>query len=172
MELRGFHITVMASLLMFSPLYAINIPGNFTIIGLFKIHEPSGDRCGTEINLESVMLAESVKWYIQQINTYAKLPFTIGFEAYETCQITGKASEATVNVLSRVLNNEKIVGLIGPEYSSETALVASMLGSAVEDRRLPQVGFSATATGLVDQKKYPSFVRVIPNDDVQVDVRL
>lgn len=56
----------------------IKINGDLTAIGVFQIHEPYNGICGTEVNIASVMTAEAIKWYIDQLNRYGKLPFQIG----------------------------------------------------------------------------------------------
>jgi hypothetical protein len=59
------------------------------------------------------------------------------------------------------------VGLIGPMYSSETVTVQVALSCPV-----PQVGISATSTTLSDKETYPSFMRVVPADDIQVEAMI
>jgi hypothetical protein len=61
-------------------------------------------------------------------------------------------------------------GVIGPEFSSEAEAISPILSSVSKESHLVQVGFSTTAARLGDTEKYPNFVRVVPNDDVQVEV--
>ena len=61
-------------------------------------------------------------------------------------------------------------GVVGPEFSSEAEAISPILSSVHKERRLVQVGFSTTAARLGDNQKYPNFVRVVPNDNVQVEV--
>jgi hypothetical protein len=61
--------------------------------------------------------------------------------------------------------------VIGPEFSSEAEAISPILSSVSKEKGLVQVGFSTTAARLGDARKYPNFVRVVPNDDVQVEVR-
>ena len=62
------------------------------------------------------------------------------------------------------------IGVVGPEFSSEAEAISPILSSVHKERRLVQVGFSTTAARLGDNQKYPNFVRVVPNDNVQVEV--
>lgn len=56
----------------------INIPGDVVFVGLFKIWKSEAGTCSSNIDVNSVMLAESVKWYINQLNKYGGLSFNIG----------------------------------------------------------------------------------------------
>lgn len=151
---------------------SINIAGNLKAIGLFQIHEPVNGGCGLEVKVTSVMTAEAVKWYLQELNTFGQLPFQIGFEAYETCRQETIAAEMAIDVMHRSMGNETIIGVIGPEFSSEAEVISPILGGVHKDKQLVQVGFSTTASELSDHEKYPNFVRVIPRDELQVDMMI
>jgi hypothetical protein len=64
-----------------------------------------------------------------------------------------------------------ILGVIGPEYSSETEVLSSILGSQTTKDQMLQIGFSATSTKLNDRVKYPNFYRVAVEDRAQITVR-
>ncbi|XP_053382549.1 uncharacterized protein LOC123540489 [Mercenaria mercenaria] len=166
-----YHI-ISLSLIHNTDQVAINIDGDLTIVGLFQIHESENEDCGLGVKASSVITSEAVKWYIEGLNKHGKLPFKIGFEGYETCRLKHKAAEIAIKVMDRALANESIVGIVGPEFSSEAEVISPILSSARTENRLVQVGFSTTATRLSDDRKYPNFVRVVPNDDVQVEVMI
>ena len=63
-------------------------------------------------------------------------------------------------------------GVIGPEYSSETEVVSSILGSQTTKDLMLQIGFSSTSTELNDRSKYPNFYRVAVEDMAQTMVRM
>ena len=63
-------------------------------------------------------------------------------------------------------------GLLGPEYSSEAEKTSSFVSTLPESSQLLQVLFSATAESLSDRNKYSNVKRIIPGDDVQVQVRM
>ncbi|XP_060604760.1 uncharacterized protein LOC132757490 isoform X2 [Ruditapes philippinarum] len=153
-------------------LQVINVNGDLTIVGLFQVHKPEGDSCGLGLSAASVMTSEAVKWYIEGLNQYGKLPFKIGFEGHETCGLVSKASEISIKLMNKALTNKTILGVIGPEFSSEAEAISPILSSVTKESRLVQVGFSTTAARLGDTEKYPNFVRVVPNDDVQVEVMI
>lgn len=64
------------------------------------------------------------------------------------------------------------IGLIGPEFSEESKAVSTILSSVSGAEMLLQIGFSSTAVELSDREQYPNFVRVIPNDETQIDVSI
>ena len=53
------------------------VNGTVTIAGLFNIQTRKGTYC-EEINEESVMTLEAIRWYINQLNDNRALPFKIG----------------------------------------------------------------------------------------------
>lgn len=63
-----------------------------------------------------------------------------------------------------------MAGIIGPEYSSEAEVMSQLLSVVHPEKQLVQVGYSTTASVLTTEDKHPNFVRVIPNDDIQVGV--
>ncbi|XP_053382572.1 uncharacterized protein LOC128549591 [Mercenaria mercenaria] len=148
----------------------INIQGDVVLTGLFGIHEPNGKECSVTVDVNSVMTMEAVKWYIEKLNGLDTLPFRIGLESFETCWLDDKAAAHAVEILHRALSNETIIGVLGPETSSEAETVSNILGSVPQRQQLLQVGFSTTAVELSNDKGYPNFVRVVPNDDIQSEM--
>ena len=63
-----------------------------------------------------------------------------------------------------------MAGIIGPENSDAARAVSTILSSVAPDDRLVQLGFSTTAVELSDRTLYPNFIRVIPNDEIQIEV--
>ena len=57
------------------------VEGDLTIVGLFEIEKKDGNACG-EINIESVMILEATRWYIDQLNKNSSLPFKLGKMVY------------------------------------------------------------------------------------------
>ena len=53
------------------------VNGDVNIAGLFEIQTQDGDGCG-QINSDSVMVLEAVRWYLEQLNYNNSLPFQIG----------------------------------------------------------------------------------------------
>ncbi|KAK3592356.1 hypothetical protein CHS0354_000974 [Potamilus streckersoni] len=155
----------------------IEIPGDVMVAGIFSIQEPKDVIC-SNVDLQSVMNFEAIRWYFDNLNSSASLPFRIGLLAYKTCGIHGKGTESMVDIISRSriardsngVNHTHIVGVIGPELSSEAEVVSFGISSLHSDDQLIQVGFSTTAVVLGDKSLYRNFYRVIPNDTIEVKV--
>ena len=72
-------------------------------------------------------------------------------------------------VLHKYINNID-TGLIGPEHSSEAGNTSLLLRLQRPTDRLVQIGFSTTAASLSNTNLYLNFNRVVPSDDVQIEV--
>lgn len=155
-----------------------SVEGDISIAGLFEIQTRDGGRCGAT-NVDSVMVLEATRWYIEQLNKNNSLPFKIGFKGYKTCGLPNIAVDQTLDILGdhRSINNTEdsediFVGIIGPAKSEEAKKVVSILSSRTEENRLLQISVSATASTLGDKHLYPSFYRVIPDDSKQIQTML
>ncbi|KAH3752843.1 hypothetical protein DPMN_187469 [Dreissena polymorpha] len=150
--------------------------GNFTVAAAMKIFEPaSGGTCGHRADVRSVQLLEAMKWYLQRINENGGLPFKIGLEAFPTCGGVERTARYGLELMARSSskstgNPETIAGVVGPELSTEARILSPILGSVAPEDRLLQLGFSTSAADLGDKKLYPNFARVIPSDNVQIEV--
>ncbi|KAK3607962.1 hypothetical protein CHS0354_006561 [Potamilus streckersoni] len=152
------------------------LPGDVTVAGMFEIYKRSNEKCG-DIRPSSVMALEAVKWVFKNLNNEGYLPVKIGLLSYPTCRSSQQTVENTYDILRRVgnsndQNRRTIVGIVGPEYSSEAEVVSTITGSSKPENRILQVGFSTTSSSLSDFKKYPNFFSVVPNDSLQVQVIL
>ncbi|KAK3607958.1 hypothetical protein CHS0354_006557 [Potamilus streckersoni] len=152
------------------------LQGNVTVAGMFEIYKLSNGQCGN-ILPSSVMALEAVKWVFRNLNDVGYLPFKIGLLSYPTCRSLQQAVENTYDIIRRVgdtneQNRRTIIGIIGPEYSSEAEVVSTITGTSKPIDRILQVGFSTTSATLSDSSKYPNFFRVVPDDSLQVQVLL
>ncbi|KAL5010700.1 hypothetical protein ScPMuIL_013005 [Solemya velum] len=95
---------------------------------------------------------------------------TLGLKAYSTCGSPDKALEHATDIAFSRSTSSRSSCVIGPEWSSEAAVVSKMLGSMSPFSRLPQIGYSTTASSLANRDLYPNFFRVVPPDDVQIKV--
>lgn len=82
----------------------------------------------------------------------------IELEPYDS---QGKADQAT-SLVTKAINQDKIVGLIGPAFSGESKAVGGML----EEAKIPSVSPSATNPGLAGNG-WTYWHRVVANDDDQ-----
>ncbi|XP_045209914.2 uncharacterized protein LOC123561530 isoform X2 [Mercenaria mercenaria] len=154
------------------------LAGDINIAGIFEVQTVgSSGECGA-VSVSSVMAMEAVRWYLQSLNANSN-DLKIGFSVYKTCGNLGLAGDAAVDIISTYRNSHAAnstedftVGVIGPEYSSETEVVSSVLGSQTLEDRLLQIGFSSTSTQLNDREKYPNYYRVAVEDRVQITAML
>ena len=58
-------------------------------------------------------------------------------------------------------------GIIGTTRSQTTTMVTEVTRAT----NIPVVGISATLAELSDKSKYPGFVRTVPSDNLQAEVR-
>ncbi|KAL3837215.1 hypothetical protein ACJMK2_022586 [Sinanodonta woodiana] len=152
------------------------LQGNITVAGMFQIYKFSNGQCGDTVP-SSVMALEAVKWVFRNLNDVGYLPFKIGLLSYPTCRSLEQTVENTYDILGMVgdsneRNRRTIIGIIGPEYSSEAEVVSTITGTSKPENRILQVGFSTTSATLSDSSKYPNFFRVVPDDSTQVQVIL
>ncbi|KAL4223695.1 hypothetical protein ACF0H5_017163 [Mactra antiquata] len=159
--------------LVISTTCSANLNGDLDIVGLFSIHEPESGTCSNRVEIKSVMAMEAVKWYLRNLNEKGGLPLNIGFQAHETCRDGAIASEIAIDIMNRALKDKDIIGILGPQFSSEAEVISPILSSVSEDNMIAQVGFSTTAARLLEQpEEYPNFVRVVPNDKIQIETMI
>ncbi|KAL4224386.1 hypothetical protein ACF0H5_017838 [Mactra antiquata] len=152
---------------------SVNVPGDVTIVGLFNIWKMENGKCSNNIDVNSVMITEAVKWYITQINKHGGLFFDIGFKAFATCGLPSEAGKLTVDILcDNNPHNNSVIGIIGPELSSESVVTSSIISSLPEDEMLAQISFSATDALLGNKTKYKNLIRVVPNNDVEIEAMI
>ncbi|KAL4228424.1 hypothetical protein ACF0H5_011471 [Mactra antiquata] len=139
--------------------------------GLFKLQTAEGGECG-EVDVPSVLSMEAVKWYIEYINNQGNLPFKVGFRYYKTCGKKDVTREHAADIVYRFHTNNSsdfIVGVIGPELSSESTAASSVFSAQPSLDRFIQISYSSTSTELNNRDDYPNYYRVIPDDDVQIE---
>ncbi|XP_044275610.1 taste receptor type 1 member 1 [Varanus komodoensis] len=123
-----------------------------------------------------------MRFAVEEINNSSRLlpNVSLGYEIYDSC-LPSTTMYATLSILSQgggschshqhvaVAANytwylPKAVAAIGPDNSEDALLVASLLGIF----RMPEVSYEASSPTLSLKRVYPSFLRTIPSDHVQV----
>nr|XP_033777573.1 taste receptor type 1 member 1 isoform X2 [Geotrypetes seraphini]XP_033777574.1 taste receptor type 1 member 1 isoform X2 [Geotrypetes seraphini] len=124
-------------------------------------------------------LIQAMRFSIEEINNSSHLlpNVTLGYEIYDTCSESANL-HATLDFVSqqafpyvKMQNNftsyrPKAIAVIGPESSDLAFTTASILGLFL----VPQISYEATNEALSLKRLYPSFLRTIPNDRLQVEV--
>ncbi|XP_073457490.1 taste receptor type 1 member 1-like [Aquarana catesbeiana] len=135
----------------------------------------------TVFNTQGYHLFMTTRMAIEEINNSSTLlpNVTLGYELYDTCSdptnIYGvlrnlyQPEEPSIKMQNNFTNYKtKAIALVGPSSSSSAFIAASILGKFL----VPQISYSATHEQLSDKKIYPSFLRTIPSDKLQVEVIL
>ncbi|CAM5105776.1 unnamed protein product [Natator depressus] len=162
--------------------------GDYTIAGFFRLHSysttvksrPEVDVCdrAVSVNSHGYHLFQAMRLAIEKINNSSSLlpNVTLGYEIYNTCSESANMY-ATLSILAQsrqhhmeVLSNfthyqPKAVALIGPDSSHFTLTTAAILSILL----MPEISYEASNEMLSLKSAYPSFLRTIPSDRLQVE---
>ena len=143
-------------------------------IGLMiPIHRPGiTGRC-TELVQYGVVWSLLMQYAVDSINNRKDLlpNITLGFVNVDECYHPLKALEAAIYFVKdrcdmcsdQPLESHAVVGVLGPQTSSASALVAPFIGTF----HLPLVSIYATANSFSDKAQYPYFMRMAPPETAQ-----
>ncbi|KAK7473400.1 hypothetical protein BaRGS_00035373, partial [Batillaria attramentaria] len=84
------------------------------------------------------------------------------------------AARSAVTLLNNysVGQDSELFGIIGASRTADAMAVSRLIGSLPASQRVLQISGSVTGKQLSDRELYPNFFRVIPPDDIQVQVML
>ncbi|XP_006123180.2 taste receptor type 1 member 1 [Pelodiscus sinensis] len=162
--------------------------GDYTIAGFFQMHSysatakprPEVDICDSagSVNSHGYHLFQAMRFAIEQINNSSSLlpNVTLGYEMFDTCSesanlhatlsILAPSGQHPVEVLSDFTRYQpKAVALIGPDSSQFTLTTAAILSIFL----MPEISYEASNEMLSLKRTYPSFLRTIPSDRLQVE---
>ncbi|XP_042334683.1 taste receptor type 1 member 1 [Sceloporus undulatus] len=172
------------------------LDGDYALAGLFPIHRgnanpsqrprPQVEVCesATVRSSHSYYLVQAMRFAMEEINNASDLlpNVTLGYAIYDTCGSSANMY-ATLSILSQggdgcrghrdvavaanyTFYRPSAVAAIGPDSSEEALLTASLLGIF----QVPEVSYEATSRTLSQKRIFPSFLRTVPSDRLQVDV--
>ncbi|XP_069075345.1 extracellular calcium-sensing receptor-like [Pleurodeles waltl] len=129
---------------------------------------------GPFFRVRSYRWVQALIFAVQQINhSSGLLPnTTLGFIIHDSCGVIVRALEGTVSMLTgegepvanyRCHHRTQMVAVIGDASSLASVPMARVLGL----HRYPQISYGATVPLLKDKHNFPSFLRTMPNDEVQ-----
>ncbi|XP_067422771.1 taste receptor type 1 member 1 [Emydura macquarii macquarii] len=170
------------------PSSEFRMDGDYTIAGFFQIHSysttvrsrPEVDICdrGASVNSHGYHLFQAMRFAIEKINNSSSLlpNVTLGYEIYNTCSesanmyatlsILAQSGQHHVEVLSDFTRYQpKTVALIGPHSSHFACTTAAILSILL----MPEISYEATDEMLSLKRAYPSFLRTIPSNRLQVE---
>ncbi|CAF1610757.1 unnamed protein product, partial [Adineta ricciae] len=81
------------------------------------------------------------------------------FIGWDIAQTGGNAIGAVRSTCQKVASSD-IIGIVGPAYSRETAVIAPF----AESLNIPIISHAATNPSLSDRNAYPTFYRTVPSD--------
>ncbi|XP_070177052.1 uncharacterized protein [Littorina saxatilis] len=144
--------------------------GDVMLAALFEISEAAdGGTCG-ELDLTGVQNAVALQWFIDGLNEKNYTPgYKIGLEIRRLCHSPERARSEAFKLIEKYTNSSQapLFGVIGPTTTSSAVAVAELYKSLPREKRIPLISGSATGKQLGD---FDDFFRVVPNDDLQVEV--
>uniref|UniRef100_A0A3B4ZJU3 Extracellular calcium-sensing receptor-like n=1 Tax=Stegastes partitus TaxID=144197 RepID=A0A3B4ZJU3_9TELE len=155
--------------------------GDFVIGGIFPLHynqempdlnstyRPPPVKCNGAFRW-----AQTMRLAVEEINQSPELlpNYTLGYKIFDSCAypLTGqRAALAVLNGLSEddspmCSSSSPLLAVIGESGSAQSIVVSRIL----QPFRIPMISYFSSCACLTDRRKYPTFFRVIPNDDYQV----
>ncbi|XP_040263979.1 extracellular calcium-sensing receptor-like [Bufo bufo] len=117
----------------------------------------------------------AVMFAVEQINENAHLlpNLTLGFHIFDSCVSEARAIQATLMILweekgsyyesIQSWKDPFLAGIIGDSMSTLSMPIARILGPC----HYPQISFGAFDPDLGDRDQFPTFLRTVPNENIQ-----
>ncbi|XP_065134738.2 extracellular calcium-sensing receptor-like [Paramisgurnus dabryanus] len=158
---------------------------DFTIGGIFPLHYrvelPSTDFIKKPLKAQcqgfdprAFRWALTMKLAVEQINNRNDLlpNHTLSYRIFDSCSTPVTAQKAVLAALnsqdvmqsSMCTGSGPLLGLVGESGSSQSIVLSRTL----QPFRIPMISYFSTCSCLSDRKQFPTFFRVVPNDDYQV----
>ncbi|XP_070761381.1 extracellular calcium-sensing receptor-like [Enoplosus armatus] len=159
--------------------------GDYVIGGLFPLHynqempdlnctyRPPPVKCNG-FDPRAFRWAQTMRLAVEEINQSTELlpNITLGYKIFDSCAypLTGqRAALAVLNGLSEdkspmCSSASPLLAVIGESGSAQSIVLSRIL----QPFRIPMISYFSSCACLSDRRKYPTFFRVIPNDDYQV----
>ncbi|XP_018605281.2 extracellular calcium-sensing receptor-like [Scleropages formosus] len=159
--------------------------GDFTIGGIFPLHyrvelpvenytdRPAAAQC-LGFDPRSFRWAQALRFAIQEINQSKNLlpNITLGYKIYDSCSTPLLAQQAVLAVLNgpelsqhgMCSDASPVLAVVAESGSSQSIVVSRTL----QPFRIPVISYFSTCSCLSNRREFPTFFRVLPNDDYQV----
>ncbi|XP_029302613.1 extracellular calcium-sensing receptor-like [Cottoperca gobio] len=118
--------------------------------------------------------AQTMRLAVEEINQSAELlpNYTLGYKIFDSCAYPLTGQRAALSVLNGLSEDNSpmcsgaspLLAVIGESGSAQSIVVSRIL----QPFRIPMVSYFSSCACLTDRRNYPTFFRVIPNDDYQV----
>uniref|UniRef100_A0A8C9SL53 G-protein coupled receptors family 3 profile domain-containing protein n=1 Tax=Scleropages formosus TaxID=113540 RepID=A0A8C9SL53_SCLFO len=118
--------------------------------------------------------AQALRFAIQEINKSKKLlsNITLGYKIYDSCATPLTAQRAVLAVLNGPDLSQSnmcsgaapVLAVVGESGSSQSIVVSRTL----QPFSIPMISYFSTCSCMRNRREFPTFFRVVPNDDYQV----
>ncbi|XP_075956732.1 extracellular calcium-sensing receptor [Anarhichas minor] len=118
--------------------------------------------------------AQTMRLAVEEINQSADLlpNYTLGYKIFDSCAYPLTGQRAALAVLNGLSEDDSpmcqgaspLLAVIGESGSAQSIVVSRIL----QPFRIPMISYFSSCACLTDRREYPTFFRVIPNDDYQV----
>ncbi|CAG6001854.1 unnamed protein product, partial [Menidia menidia] len=159
--------------------------GQFVIGGIFPLHynqempdlnctyRPPPVKCNG-FDPRAFRWALTMRLAVEEINQSPELlpNYTLGYKIFDSCAYPLTGQRAALAVLNGLSENDSpvcsgaspLLAVIGESGSAQSIVVSRIL----RPFRIPMISYFSSCACFTDRRKYPTFFRVIPNDDYQV----
>ncbi|AWO98883.1 putative extracellular calcium-sensing receptor-like isoform 2 [Scophthalmus maximus] len=118
--------------------------------------------------------AQTMRLAVEEINQSPELlpNYTLGYKIFDSCAYPLTGQRAALAVLNGLSEDDSpicsgaspLLAVIGESGSAQSIVVSRIL----QPFGIPMISYFSSCACLSDRRKYPTFFRVIPNDDYQV----
>ncbi|KAM9318699.1 extracellular calcium-sensing receptor-like [Pholidichthys leucotaenia] len=159
--------------------------GDYIIGGIFPLHynqempdlngtyRPPPVKCNG-FDPRAFRWAQTMRLAVEEINQNPEiLPnYTLGYKVFDSCAYPLTGQRAAIAVLNGLSEQDSLMcsgaspllAVIGESGSAQSIVVSRIL----RPFRIPMISYFSSCACFTDRRKYPTFFRVIPNDDYQV----
>ncbi|XP_060605256.1 uncharacterized protein LOC132757830 isoform X2 [Ruditapes philippinarum] len=155
-------------------------PGDVMVAGLFDVHQASLTpfSCGDINTIRGFQLLEAFHFAINKVNDksgqFANVlkNVKLGGIGLDACQSAVKGGYLVSNIHNGISVLQRDGNIINPDgieayiaaYSSDRSIYLARL---LKTLKIPQISYGSSSISLLDQDRYPFFLRTVPADDRQ-----
>uniref|UniRef100_A0A672GFZ9 Olfactory receptor C family, v3 n=1 Tax=Salarias fasciatus TaxID=181472 RepID=A0A672GFZ9_SALFA len=143
--------------------------GDYVIGGIFPLHY------NQEIfDPRAFRWAQTMRLAVEEINQSPELlpNHTLGYKIFDSCAYPLTGQRAALAVLNGISEEDSptcdgaspLLAVVGESGSAQSIVVSRIL----RPFRIPMISYFSSCACFTDRRKFPTFFRVIPNDDYQV----
>ncbi|KAL3991803.1 olfactory receptor [Sarotherodon galilaeus] len=159
--------------------------GDYMIAGIFPLHynqempdlnctyKPPPVKCNG-FDPRAFRWAQTMRLAVEEVNQNLELlpNYTLGYKIFDSCAYPLTAQRAAMAIVNGMSEDDSpmcsgaspLLAVIGESGSAESIVVSRIL----QPFRIPMISYFSSCACFTDRTKYPTFFRVIPNDDYQV----